>query len=144
MLQAAGLPITHRTWSRDDILRALSAWIAANNTPPTMADWNRPIRHRLFPTPGCVADCFGSWNAMLIAAGVKPNRRYWTPQDIVAVCAAFEDLHGRQVRAEELNSPGNGLPSVGAVKRHIGNHQGLLDAINAMRSATALSSPPQI
>ena len=128
MLQAAGLAVTHRTWTRRQILDALRGWIATHGHAPTMNDWRRAEPPNLFPTTACVADHFGSWNAMLAAADVAPNRRYWTREQILDAAADFQHRHGRTIRASDLHSD-NGLPSGGAVRRHIGNHHDLLDAL---------------
>jgi hypothetical protein len=133
MLLAAGLPISHRTWTRDQIMHALSAWITTHGRTPTMADWNTPAPDRSVPTAGCVADHFGSWNAMLIAAGHQPTRRYWNAPDIIAACVAFEQHHGHRLRIDDLRHAANQLPSLGAVRRHIGTHGDLLAALDATR-----------
>lgn len=128
MLQAAGLTITHRTWTREQILDALRAWIATHDHAPTMHDWRRAEPPDRFPTPGCVADHFGSWNAMLTAAAIAPNRRYWTREQILDACAAFQQRHRRTIRTSDLHAD-NELPADGTVRRHIGNHHDLLDAL---------------
>jgi hypothetical protein len=133
MLRAAGLPVTHRAWSREEILSALSDWMTTHQRAPAMADWMHPEPAGAYPTPGCAADCFGSWNAMLTAGGVAPKRRSWSREEILLACAEFEDRHGRALRAEDLRGA-NDLPSIGAVRRHLGNHRALLDAVAAWRS----------
>jgi hypothetical protein len=70
---------------------------------------------------------------MLTAGGVAPKRRSWSREEILLACAEFEDRHGRALRAEDLRGA-NGLPSIGAVRRHLGNHRALLDALAAWRS----------
>lgn len=136
MLTAAGLPIAHRAWSREETLAALAAWINTHGRPPTGADWAGGGGQPPHPTSSWVHVCFGSWNAMLLAGGVQPNFRFWSREDILATCAEFQARLGRPVRAKDFHDKDNGLPSIATVRRTIGSNRVLLDALNRAPSKT--------
>jgi len=76
-----------RTWSEHEIVDAIRRWIAEHGAPPTCLDWD-PARARRkghperaarfeagrWPTTKIVADSFGTFNAAMHAAGIRPRR----------------------------------------------------------------------
>lgn len=100
---------TDRTWSRADIIAALRAATKHKGRPPGKRDWHRrrvPGEPRRPATP-TVLRRFGSWNAALQAAGLRPTlRKAWSQAQIVDAIRAWTERTGAPpVRAEWSTRP---------------------------------------
>jgi hypothetical protein len=87
------------TWTRDTIIAAAHTW--ANNTggPPTSKQWKNGTADH--PAQSTVSKVFGSWNAMIEAAGWTPRPNNWHRQvkfsrdEIVHEIFEFRVANGR-------------------------------------------------
>ena len=60
-------------WNRERIIESLQQWYAEHGqVPAKVADWGRAGPHH--PSASSVDREFGSWNAAVVAAGLRPNR----------------------------------------------------------------------
>lgn len=75
-LEAAGLPIARRSrreWTRGEIIEALKADARVRGRPPTAREWKKATPTT--PTNSHVYTLFGSWTALIVAAGFKPLKQ---------------------------------------------------------------------
>ena len=92
----AGFQPRVRSWSRDQVVRALKSWAATNRRPPTYNDWKRTAEDH--PNSGVVAKLFGSWPEGLLAADLAITSRRWDREAIIAAVQAWDAEHGRPPR----------------------------------------------
>lgn len=77
------------SWTREEIVEALSRWASREGAPPTKDEW-RPADERWrtaapeWPSATIVVWVFGSWNEALAAAGFRRRGRTWSTDEIVA------------------------------------------------------------
>jgi hypothetical protein len=69
-------------WTTETVSAAIRAWTQANGgTPPAANDWNaaraRRPRGSAYPSLDTAQRIFGSWNAAMAAAGLRPRPRGW-------------------------------------------------------------------
>lgn len=83
-----------RRWTDEAILHALQHW-AQKHDVPRARDWIDPGDDH--PTRALVTRRFGSWNAALFAAGLKPpaTEPRWSPEHIIAAMQAWARAHHR-------------------------------------------------
>lgn len=60
-------------WSRPAIIAACQRWVAEHGGPPRVIDWQSATPD--YPQQKTVKEMFGSWNAMISAAGFEPRPR---------------------------------------------------------------------
>jgi hypothetical protein len=95
--------------SRTSIVRALRHWTRQTGAPPRASDWSEPggkweHEYPAWPSTGDVRAHFSSWPAALASAGLRPHRRPWTGEQIIAALQAWAIAHGR------APNNGNGKP----------------------------------
>lgn len=82
-VQAAGIPYApRRRWTRPLLIQAIREWDAQPEPRPSIWTANRTLavaagRH------------FGSWHAALRAAGIEPQVRLWTPDEVLIELRAW-------------------------------------------------------
>ena len=95
---------------------------------PTVADAPRQARNgrtarRSRPHSATVEKLFGSWNAGLRAAGLRPNAEpdKWTPATVLEALRGLEQELGRQPTTRDLQRPPAGYPNRAIVRRKLGS-----------------------
>lgn len=88
------------TWSPDRILDAAHEWAKVHGEPPKRRDWATGARGPNYPGTRTVSDVFGSWNAMIEAAGFAPRQRggrdrEWTRAAATQALFEWVFAHGR-------------------------------------------------
>jgi HNH endonuclease len=124
-------------WTREQVIRAVRAWVREESRAPTSGDWtptNDATRkwgreYPRWPSYMTVSTWFGSWREGLDAAGVRPRRRRWGPDAITVALREFAAVHGRAPTSADLQHDEE-LPSPGTVRAHCGSLQAALDAAN--------------
>jgi hypothetical protein len=128
---------TRPHWTRAQVLRAFRAWVREEGRVPTTLDWTPTgdlTRRwaREYPRwPGYVSvnTLFGSWRGGVEAAGLRPRRRSWDRESILAALREFAAAanDGRPPAAADLDRHDQ-LPSPGTVRAHLGSLQAALEA----------------
>jgi DNA-binding CsgD family transcriptional regulator len=113
--------------SRERVLDALTAWTRETGRPPTQADWPS-LNGTRWPSYMTVTTHFGSWRAALEAAGLRPNRRQWSREEIVEALRVWTREHGRPPRQHELVYGATGLPTPHTIRRRFGSYAAALEA----------------
>jgi hypothetical protein len=109
------------------VLDAIRAWARERGRPPTQADWTAPGDPR-WPSYVTVTTHFGTWRAALEAAGLRPNRRLWSHEEIVEALRRWTREHGRPPRQRDLVYGASGLPAPHTIRRRFGSYRAALDA----------------
>jgi len=112
---------------RDEVLDAIRTWARERGRPPTQADWTAPGDPR-WPSYVTVTTHFGTWRAALEAAGLRPNRRLWSHEEIVDALRRWTREHGRPPRQRDLVYGASGLPAPHTIRRRFGSYRAALDA----------------
>jgi DNA-binding CsgD family transcriptional regulator len=122
-------------WKRAEVIQALRAWAKQEGVAPTSADWTPTAdatrkwgrEYPRWPSYVTVTTLFGGWNEALAAAGLRPRRRRWRRDAIIAALREYAASHGHPPRPDDLNRDGR-LPAPGTVRAHFGSLQAALDA----------------
>ena len=69
-----------KLWTDRAVLKAIRAWRKEHGAPPRMEDWRAAGPGR--PTTTTVVRMFGSWNAAMVAAKVKPRPQGAQPKEV--------------------------------------------------------------
>lgn len=111
-------------WSEQNIIRALDRWHAVHLKAPTANMWLRAGPQH--PATHTVVKRFGSWNAALRAAGLRPRPRGGSrPGEFRGALREYrpENRHGDRVseelRRERLEDRGRGVDFSDATRQHI-------------------------
>ena len=84
------------TWHRAAILDACRAWVERHGEPPTGRKWARASA--VNPANTTVREVFGSWNAMIEAAGFAPRQpvrsRVWSRAEVLHAFTVWAFEHG--------------------------------------------------
>jgi hypothetical protein len=129
-------------WSRDQVIRAVSAWVRAEGCVPASGDWTptADLTRRWarefprWPSYETVRTLFGSWRKGLEAAGYRSRRRRWDRNNIAAALSGFAAAKGRAPRYADLERCEE-LPSPGTVRAHLGSLQAALEAASRSQNS---------
>lgn len=132
---AAGLsakyspPAPVRAWTKQDVLDAITKW----------HEDGRPISNVCKQDQGLYSAAkkhFGTWRQAVMAAGLQPTRKQWTPQLVI------EEIRRRHERGLPLNSVvfKQDAPLAGAATRLLG---GWRKAVMAAGITSRVSTPVQ-
>jgi hypothetical protein len=125
-------------WSRTTVLYALDLWHRRHLQTPTAKEWNRAGDDH--PSLATVRRLFGSWNAAVRAAGLRPRRpgergpsrtaasERWPQAVVVDAIVRFEADHGRPPLLEEWRRAADGFPCVTTVQRRFGSWNAAIEA----------------
>jgi DNA-binding CsgD family transcriptional regulator len=124
-------------WKHAEVIRALRAWARQEGAAPSSTDWTPTAdtarkwgrEYPRWPSHVTVRTLFGTWNAALAAAGLRPRRRRWGHNAIIAALREYTASHGHPPTPAELNRDVR-LPAPGTVRAHFGSLQAALDAAN--------------
>jgi Homing endonuclease associated repeat len=120
--------------SREEVLDAITAWTRETGRPPRQADWPS-LNGARWPSYMTVTTHFGSWRAALEAAGLRPNRRLWSREEIAEALDGWTREHGRPPLQRDLAYGSAGLPTAHTIRRHFGSYAAALEAARATASA---------
>lgn len=107
-------------WTRELMIYAVKLWTKEHGKPPGSREAGRNL-----PGSASAWGEFGSWNAMILAAGLQPNRAnrdVWDSPGLARAFFAFRREHGRWPRTRELRST-PGMPRLPTIKRHWGTER---------------------
>ena len=118
--------LAQRRPSRAAVVRALRRWARETGTPPRRSDWREPggkweREYPAWPSAGDVDAHFASWPQALAAAGLRPHRRTWTREAIIAALQTWAAAHGRAPTPRRVAHRHLEHPSTGTVKHVFGN-----------------------
>jgi hypothetical protein len=124
-------------WTREQVIRAVRAWVREERRAPTTGDWTPTgdatrkwgREYPRWPSYVTVSTLFGSWRKGLEAAGVRSRRKRWDPDAITAALRKFAAVNGRAPTSADLQRYEE-LPSPGTVRAHHGSLQAALGAAN--------------
>lgn len=115
-------------WNSKAIIEAARRWTKDHGEPPRAREWRMSAPDR--PTRGRACEVFGTWNNMLLAAGLVPRKHggghcIWTKDEIAEAMLDWLFEYGRwpQLREwEKARRPGGKQrPSASAVTRRFGS-----------------------
>jgi hypothetical protein len=118
--QAAGFRVRRIEWSDEQLLGAIHAWTQKHGAPPNTTNWARRDPAGRWPSAATVQLRFETWEAALLAAGVRVDRTAWDREAVVAAIAGFAERHGRRPRGAELRKA-NRLPDHSTVVHYCGS-----------------------
>jgi hypothetical protein len=118
--------------SQAAIVRALRRWTHETGAPPRISDWREPggkweREYPAWPSAGDVQARFGSWPNALRVAGLRPHRRAWTREEIVAALQAWAE-HGRAPHHDQWQAAGREHPPASTVSNLFGSWSAALRA----------------
>jgi len=129
---AALRPTVARTWTRDEVGRAIREWQAEHGRPPTHREWT-PSRRRpgrweaenpRWPSAAVVCDLYAErpdpWNAALREAGADVRLRRWSDDSVRSALADFWVSHGRPPTGEDLTGAHWRGPHAATLRRRYG------------------------
>jgi hypothetical protein len=133
-------------WTRDQVLEAITAWVAETGTTPGFRDW-MPSRDRgqpnrwerdwpRWPHASAVATHFGDWTSGLRAAGF--SRRFhgrWTDEEILHAVSAWTADNGRPPRTADWSRGTHEHPAASTAKTRFGGWRVALAAAATRRSS---------
>lgn len=111
MISAGSAPWT--LWNQDRICDAARVWQEKHGKPPAATDWRRAAPEH--PNDSTVRRVFGTWNAMIAAAGMKPRRacrpKQWTRKQVEQLIFEFVLYRGRLPMFADWLEPGVDRPT---------------------------------
>lgn len=120
------------SWTPEAILEAARAWREEHGRPPTAQQWKRSSPSH--PANVMVTSMFGSWNAMLGAAGLgdrgfkQQKASVWNRDAIVAAVYRWKFQYGRLPRSVDWRTSSDEWPTVYYCLRAFGSWDGTLVA----------------
>jgi DNA-binding CsgD family transcriptional regulator len=122
-------------WTRDQVIRAVRAWVRVEGRVPTSRDWTPTAdvtrrwgrEYPRWPSDQAVKTLFGTWSKGIDAAGFRSRRRRWNRDEIAAALRGFAAVNGRLPTRADLERCGE-LPSPGTVRAHLGSLRAARDA----------------
>jgi hypothetical protein len=131
------------------IVRALRRWTRETGAPPRISDWREPggkweREYPAWPSAGDVQARFGSWPSALGAAGLRPHRRAWTRDAIVAALWAWADEHGRAPHQDEWQAGGRDHPPASTVGNVFGSWSAALRAADLTPALHGTWTEPEV
>jgi hypothetical protein len=134
-MSAAGFGERLQRWTRDAVIDAARRWADVHGRAPNSQDWARSALDGSHPERNIPTRVFGSWNAMLAAAGLPITHRLWSRADILDALSAWTDTHQRApTTADWGHGPHHSFPSPGTVHNHFGSWTAMLIAGGATPS----------
>lgn len=106
-------------WTKERIIAAIHEHAEQNGgEPPAAFQWSRAMPHR--PCASNVLYQFGSWNAAITAAGLRPRPKgrmpkRWTEQQIIEAIQRWVDQHGQTPRCSDWRRNGHRRPCASSV-----------------------------
>ncbi len=128
-LKVAGLPpVAQGPFSDEDVVEELRADARRLGRSPTRDEWRE--RTPGAPGDGAVVSHFGSWNAALRAAGLKPthDRRRWTREQVLTALRADAERQGRTPTSKQWERRPATRPGYNAVRKHFGSWNAAIEA----------------
>lgn len=121
-----------RYWTPEWIIDACHEWVSLYGQPPKASQWEGHGNRR-FPCMTTVQAKFGTWSAMLAAAGYTPRDKktatlVWTPDMILAACKGWAQQNGRPPAASDWRLVGSYHPSTKTVLRRFGSWNAMIAA----------------
>src|SRR4051794_11105126 len=118
--------LARRRPSRAAVVRALRRWARQTGTPPRRHEWQQPgakweREYPAWPAAGDVDAHFASWPEALAAAGLRPHRRAWTREEVIAALRAWAAAHGRAPHHDEWRTSGLEHPPTSTVTNMFGS-----------------------
>jgi hypothetical protein len=136
-LEAAGLPVSRKTWDPDSIVLTLQRLGKEFGRPPKLADLDHPGQ----PARGTVRAHFGSFGAALEAAGYAPWRRYWNRKAILQALVRFEARHGRLPSERDWSSSSPNHPHASTARQQFGSWRHMLDDYTRQKAELTRQRP---
>jgi len=119
-----------RRWTAAELVAAVKAWDAEHGQPPRTRDWipsGNPDNPSLWtrelprwPPASAGRIVFGSWAALLTAAGFDVYNPSWTHEEVLASIRAWNDAHGRPPAKHHWDTTDGTHPSSATVRRMFG------------------------
>ena len=106
------------TWAPHRIIETAQKWAREHGEPPKQRDWSPA--GPFHPAPRTVRDAFGSWNAMILAAGLDPRQRggrnpNWTREAAEQALLEWVFRHGRIPQKRDWKPAADGRPTADQV-----------------------------
>jgi hypothetical protein len=128
---AAGVDAAPRLWSQKEVIDVAQQWARLHGRAPRCVEWRRVAGDASRPTDALVIELFGSWNAMLAAAGLPIAHRAWSREQTLAALATWIGMHGQPPTASDWAHSHNGQathPSASWVHECFGSWNAMLAA----------------
>lgn len=126
MLAAAGVGVNHPSWTDEEILAALRAYVERFGRVPAKHQLDWPPDG--FPSARTVRRHFGTFTAGIRAAGLEPARKLWSRDQIVAAIQEFEREVGRPPRCADWSRAAEEWPSMATVYNRFDSWAAALEA----------------
>lgn len=113
------------TWSPARIIEAAQSWAETHGAPPSASQWYAAGPNH--PNNATVFNVFGSWNAMIAAAGFEPRgvggQRpvRWTREACESALFEWAFAHGRVPRARDWKVSGPDHPAEQTIRKVYGS-----------------------
>jgi len=121
-----------KRWTRDEIIAAYQAEAERLGYPPSLEQWRRRKATLQRPSQQAVMTHFGSWNALVAAAGFRPQGRgslpTWTRRKIVAALKREAKQRGRTPTMREWAKATSSHPNYATVVEHFGSWNAAIEA----------------
>lgn len=112
-------------WPRDRIIKAAQEFAALNgDEPPAAADWRASTWQH--PSDSIVRKVFGTWNAMIAAAGFQPRRpgaprAKWSREQVAYLITVWRFEHGELPSYKDWCRAAPGRPTSSQLQRMYGS-----------------------
>jgi hypothetical protein len=134
LLEAAGVGVNKPSWTPEEILVALRAYVEKFDRTPAKQELEWPPTG--FPSSRTIRRHFGSFTAGLRAAGLEPREKRWDEEAIIEAMREFERETDFWPRSSDWAAACEDWPSASTVYNRFGSWQAALDiAMNGFRGA---------
>lgn len=129
-----------RSWTRAKILVLARRWNERTGFPPIASEWIFSCEDH--PANNTVRGHFGSWNAMIVAAGLtprpahNPGRADWSRERVVAACRLFAERNERTPRTRDWLKPHPEYPHTHLAIARFGSWNAMLAAAGFLPRGT--------
>lgn len=122
-IRAAGYTPRQVRWTEAAIVHAAQGWTRRHGQPPRIEQWRRTAPDGSHPSMRPVLDAFGTWNAMLLAAGLTVVHRNWSQADVLEALAQWVVAHGRAPTMADWRrpEPPGAFPTAQCAADHFGS-----------------------
>jgi len=129
-IRAAGYTPRQVRWTEAAIVHAAQGWTRRHGQPPRIEQWRRTAPDGLDPSMRPVLDAFGTWNAMLLAAGLTVVHRNWSQAEVLEALAHWVAAHGRAPTMADWRrpQPPGAFPTAQCAADHFGTWNAMLCA----------------
>jgi hypothetical protein len=122
-LRYGRLPARNENWSRSQMIGAAQRFRDHYGRPPKIGDCKAINR---LPSPSTIYRVFASFDELILAAGMTPERlgqrrRRWSPVEAAKVCASFKSRHGDWPCWSDVKRYPGELPSTTVMIRFFGS-----------------------